>query len=107
MESTNQIMNENQFIEELKNRDIAFSRHQAMSGSQYWTILSVRYRKSDHYNPNKCLAIENSIEVSTYSQFMDAVNESVVGKSKVNTVDEWIYNEKEDYFEENPNYVKI
>jgi len=62
---------ESDFVEYLNIKKIKFQRHQAMSGSMYWLINNISFRKSNHFNPNN--TNNDKIEVSSFFQILISV----------------------------------
>lgn len=90
---------------EKKVRDLGFTfmHHQAMSGSQYITIDGIKYRISDHKQPSH-YQIQNHIDCSSFCEIFNYVKANYEKSQKINTTDEYLYDEKVDGFYKNPNY---
>lgn len=98
-------LSESEFIKIIKTKGWTFSRRQAMSGSQYWTINGRPYRFSDHLNPNKPSFTNPHTEVVFYEEIIKLEDISVAKSLEINTVDEMLYDRESDGFYVNPNYI--
>lgn len=78
---------------------LSFSFHQAMSGSQYITINSVKFRISDHFQPSH-YQYQNHIDVFGYSNILSIVSNPLFLQERFSIHDgkKVIYNEKNDTF---------
>lgn len=62
-----------EFQTKMREMEIPFNFHQAMSGSQYITVDDQQYRISDHYQPSH-YQIRNYIDVNSYEEILNAVS---------------------------------
>lgn len=96
-------MSESKFIKELDSKGFKYSVHHAMSGSMYWTIQGLRYRISDHYNPNKCFE-DSRIEVISFENILSRIESDLEARRIENENREYLYDSKTDDFYKNPNF---
>lgn len=101
-----QNLTEGQFIKQLSLKGYDYSRHQAMTGSQYWTIQGIKYRISDHYNPNKCFE-DGRIEANSYSHILNTIEVESAKKRVEHQNREWLFDQKADDFYKNPDYSPV
>lgn len=66
-------MTSNDFHVKMKEMEIPFNFHRAMSGSTYITVDGQQYRFSDHYQPSH-YQIRNYIDVNSFEEIIEAVS---------------------------------
>jgi hypothetical protein len=99
-------MTQIELISKVTELGLSFSFKQAMTGSVYYNIDSIKYRISDHYQPSS-YQIRDYIDCNSIIEIYQLVLENVENKKKINTWDEYIYiDEDGGYFIENENFKK-